>query len=410
MANTFDFLTAIKYLLEGKKVRGKDWIGSWLTIDKGTNSVYNERGQRLDAMQFMNINEWVVCDSDTDDYFSFTPDYKDIYVDEFASYTQDFEGWSMFSNNNWLLKFSNNYHPHVGDIVVYKDVADCRRELDALDYCPTGKIIRYNEYVVYVKFTNKEKIVELSIEELKQMCYIILNEYYLCDMPSTIYSNEDSISYTLNIRNNSDFYYTEFIATVTDSNNKMFDITLVDLCMNYHWNDNSFFPEFDVNEFKKTLASEPDNLIDEIYEANDRLYASIPYGKVSPKEGDTVIPKEAEHYDERSKIIHSTPYDVDVVHDFVDNITNYDMHEFMEKFDKLIPNSMPTLVSRNGKLSNEDEIYYDYNDKQKETFIILSTRTGSFSTKGITIQRKNNPDDIYEISLRDLHRLFTWRI
>ena len=35
---------------------------------------------------------------------------------------------------------------------------------------------------------------------------------------------------------------------------------------------------------------------------------------------------------------------------------------------------------------------------------------GNFSKKGITIQRKNNPDDIYEISLRDLHRLFTWRI
>lgn len=151
-------------------------------------------------------------------------------------------------------------------------------------------------------------------------------------------------------------------------------------------------------------------MIDEIYEADDRLYASIPYGKVLPKEGDTVIPKEAEYYDDRSKIFHSTPYDVDVVHDFVDNITNYDMQEFMEKFDKLIPNSMPNLVSRNGKLSNGDEIYYDYNDKQKETFIILSTGTSSFSTKGITIQRKNNPDDIYEISLRDLHRLFTWKV
>lgn len=407
---TFDFLTAIKYLLEGKRVCGKDWIDSYLTINKDTKGVYNEHEQRLDVMHFMNINEWVVCDSDTDDYCSFTPDYKDIYVDEFTSYTQDFEGWSIPDNDNWLFKLSDNYHPHIGDIVVYKDVADCHREQGTLDLCPTGKIIKYNEYVVYVKFNNKEKIVELSKEELKQLCYIILNEHYLCDMPSTIYSNEDSISYTLNIKNNSDFYYTEFIATITDGDDRMFDITLVDLFMDYHWNDNSFFPEFDVNEFKKTLASEPDNLIDEIYEANDRLYASIPYGKVLPKEGDTVIPKEAEHYDERSKIIHSTPYDVDVLHDFVDNITNYDIQEFMEKFDKLISNSMPTLVSRNGKLSNEDEIYYDYNDKKKETFIILFTGTGSFSTKGITIQRKNNPDDIYEISLRDLHRLFTWRI
>jgi hypothetical protein len=190
----------------------------------------------------------------------------------------------------------------------------------------------------------------------------------------------------------------------------MSDITLVDLCMNYHWNDNSFFPEFDVNEFKKTLASEPDNLIDEIYEANDKLYASIPYGKVLPKEGDNVIPKDAEHYDDRSKILHATLYDVDIVHDFVDNITNYAINEFMEKFDKLIPNGMPSLISRNGKLSEHDEIYYEYGNKQKETFVILSTGTGSFSTKGITIQRKNNPDDIYEISLRDLHRLFTWRV
>ena len=67
---TFDFLTAIKYLLDGKKVRGKDWIGSCLILDKDTKCVYNERGQRLDVMQFMDIKEWVMCDSDINDYFS----------------------------------------------------------------------------------------------------------------------------------------------------------------------------------------------------------------------------------------------------------------------------------------------------------------------------------------------------
>jgi len=409
MNETFDFLTAIKYLLDGKKVRGKDWIGTYLMLDKDTKCVYNERGQRLDIIQFMNINEWVMCDSDTEDYFQFIPDYKDIYVDEFTSYTQDFEGWSMPDNDNWLFKFSNNYHPHVGDIIVYKDVADCHKELGTLDSCPTGKIIRYNEYVVYVRFTNKEQIVEMSREELKQMCYMVLNEYYLCNMPSTIYSNEDSIPYTLNIRNKSDFYYTEFIATVTDKDDEVLDITLVDLCMDYHWKDDSFLPTFDINEFKKTLADEPRNLIDVIFEANDKLYASIPYGKVLPKEGDTVIPKEDSEYENRCKILHATPYDVEVVHDFPDNVTNYDIHEFMEKFNKLIPNDMPTLVSRNGKLSNGDEIYYEYNTKQNETFLIIDVKIGNFSTKGITIQRKSNPDDIYEISLRDLHRLFTWK-
>ena len=36
MDKTFDFLTAIKHLLDGKKIRGKDWIGSWLMLDKDT--------------------------------------------------------------------------------------------------------------------------------------------------------------------------------------------------------------------------------------------------------------------------------------------------------------------------------------------------------------------------------------
>lgn len=31
MDKTFDFLNAIKHLLEGKKIRGKDWIGTYLT-------------------------------------------------------------------------------------------------------------------------------------------------------------------------------------------------------------------------------------------------------------------------------------------------------------------------------------------------------------------------------------------
>ena len=78
-------------------------------------------------------------------------------------------------------------------------------------------------------------------------------------------------------------------------------------------------------------------------------------------------------------------------------------------FNKLIPNNMPALVSRNGKLSTNDEIYYEYDAGQNETFLIIDIKIGNFSKKGITIQRKSNPDDIYEISLRDLHRLFTWK-
>ena len=176
MDKTFDFLTAIKHLLDGKKVRGIHWIGSWLMLDKDTKCVYNERGQRLDIVQFMNIEEWVMYDSDIYDYFQPIPNYKDIYVDEFTSYKYDFEGWPIPDIYNWLFKFSNNYHPHKGDIIVYKEVADYHRELKTLNACPVGKIINYNDYVVYVKFTNKETPVELSIEEMKQLCYIILNE------------------------------------------------------------------------------------------------------------------------------------------------------------------------------------------------------------------------------------------
>lgn len=421
MTDTFDFLTAIKYLLEGERVCGKDWIGSCLTIDKDTNGVYNERGQRLDIMQFMDIKEWrllgindvseTIIDTDKrESYFHYIPDYNDILIDEFTSYTTDFEGWSMPNYYNWIFKLTNNYCPHIDDTIVYADVADCHKEQNTLDSCPVGVITKYNDYVVFVKFSNKEKIVEFSREELKQLCYILLNEEHIPISVTTVYNNETNKPYTLHLKTTSDIDYYDIIGNVIDEHDNRTDITIVDLFMNYHWKDGSFIPEFDINEFKKTLESEPDNLIDEIYEANDRLYASIPYGKVLPKEGDTVIPKEAEHYDDRSKILHSTPYDVDVIHDFVDAITNYDIQEFMEKFDKLIPNGMPTLISRDGKLSNGDEIYYDYNNKQKETFVILSTGTGSFSTKGITIQRKNNPDDIYEISLRDLHRLFTWEV
>ena len=180
--------------------------------------------------------------------------------------------------------------------------------------------------------------------------------------------------------------------------------------MNYYWHDGSPLSKFDVNEFKKALNSEPDNLIGEILEAGDKLYASIPYGKVPPTEGDTVIPKNSKVFTDRSKIIHTTSYDVDILHNYMDDPYNYDIEEFTNLFNKLIPNNMPALVSRNGKLSTNDEIYYEYDAGQNETFLIIDVKIGNFSKKGITIQRKNNPDDIYEISLRDLHRLFTWRV
>jgi hypothetical protein len=409
MDKTFDFLTAIKHLLDGKKVHGKDWVNTYLMLDKDTKCVFNERGQRLDIMQFMNIEEWVMCDSDIDDHFQIISDYKDIYVDEFTSYKYDFEGWPIPDIDNWLFKFSNNYHPHKGDIIVYKEVADYHRELKTLDSCPVGKIINYNDYMVYVKFTNKETPVELSIEEMKQLCYIILNEDSYYNIPTTIYYNEDGSSFTTSIAFEDDMHYTDAVISIADVVNKISNITLVDLIMNYYWEDSPHLSKFDVNEFKKTLNDEPDNLIEEILESGDKLYASIPYGKVPPTEGDTVIPKNSKVFTDRSKIIHTTSYDVDILHYFMEDPYNYDIEEFTNLFNKLIPNNMPALVSRNGKLSTNDEIYYEYNAGQNETFLIIDIKIGNFSKKGITIQRKSNPDDIYEISLRDLHRLFTWK-
>ena len=63
---TFDFLTAIKYLLEGKKVRPATWIGcgykAYLDYDKDTRQVFNERGITLDIMQFSHLKEWEFVD------------------------------------------------------------------------------------------------------------------------------------------------------------------------------------------------------------------------------------------------------------------------------------------------------------------------------------------------------------
>jgi len=59
---TFDFPTAIKYLLEGKKVRPTTWVDcgykAYLDYDKDTRQVFNERGVTLDIMQFSHIGDW----------------------------------------------------------------------------------------------------------------------------------------------------------------------------------------------------------------------------------------------------------------------------------------------------------------------------------------------------------------
>ena len=217
----FDFLTAIKYLLEGKRVCGKDWIDSCLAVDKSTNGVYNERGQRLDVMQFMDIKKWRLLDDDdvsepepiiinTDNdrsYFYCMPDYNDILIDEFTSYTTDFEGWSMPNYYNWVFKLTNNYCPHVGDTIVYADVADCHKEQHTLDLCPVGVITKYNDYVVFVKFSNREEPVEFSREELKQLCYILLNEEHIPISLDNLYDNETNKHYTLHLKTTSDIDY-----------------------------------------------------------------------------------------------------------------------------------------------------------------------------------------------------------
>lgn len=424
MNETFDFLTALKYLLEGKRICAKDWVGSCLAIDRATNGVYNERGQRLDIMQFMNIKEWrlldigdvsesepIIINTDNDQsYFYSIPDYRDIFIAEFTSYKEDFEGWSIPDYYNWIFKFTDNYHPHIGDIVVYADVAECHKERDTLDLCPTGEIVQYNDYVVYVKFSNKENIVEFSRQELKQICYLQLNELSLYLPQIDVYDNITSEHYRLNIKENSDIDYNEFIGTITDRNDNVTDITIVDLFMNYYWDDVASMPKFDVNKFKKTLEDESQISVHKLYETDDELYASIFYGKVPPKDGDNVISKDKSNYDECCKIFSATKHDITIISNSMYNIENYTMAEFTTFFNKIIPLHMPNLISKNGRLSNESEIYYEYGYGQKETFIVLNVNIKSFSAKGITIQRKNNPDDIYDISLITLHRLFTWEV
>lgn len=422
---TFDFLTAIKYLLEGKRVCGKDWIDSYLTINKDTKGVYNEHEQRLDVMQFMNINKWILLDNDdvsepepyiinTDSdqsYFCCMPDYNDILIDEFTSYTTDFEGWSIPNYYNWVFKLTNSYCPHVGDTIVYADVANCYKEQHTLDLCPVGVITKYNDYVVFVKFSNKEEIVELSREELKQLCYILLNEEHIPSSVTTIYNNETNKPYTLHLKTTSDIDYYDVIGNVIDDYDNRTDITIVDLFMNYHWGDKLAKPEFDTNEFKKALAKDEEvSTIDEIFEANDTFYASIPYGKVMPKEGDFVVLKSEHNYNNRAMICSTDTKNVFIINDYSKPVESIPMDEFIARYDKVIKDAMPALVSRHGNLGVNDKIYYEYVTGQKESFIILSVGISGFATKGITIQREEDPNDIYEISLINLHRLFTWRI
>lgn len=63
---TFDFSTAIKYLLEGKKVRPATWVDcgykTYLDYDKDTRQVFNEKGITLDIMQFSYLEDWELVD------------------------------------------------------------------------------------------------------------------------------------------------------------------------------------------------------------------------------------------------------------------------------------------------------------------------------------------------------------
>lgn len=63
---TFDFPTAIKHLLEGKKVRPTTWIDcgykAYLDYDWDTRQVFNEKGMTLDIMQFSRISDWELVD------------------------------------------------------------------------------------------------------------------------------------------------------------------------------------------------------------------------------------------------------------------------------------------------------------------------------------------------------------
>lgn len=99
-----------------------------------------------------------------------------------------------------------------------------------------------------------------------------------------------------------------------------------------------------------------------------------------------------------------------IINDYSRPVESIPMDEFIAKYDKVIKDAMPALVSRHENLGVNDKIYYEYVTGQKESFIILSVGISGFATKGITIQREEDPNDIYEISLINLHRLFTWRI
>ena len=63
---TFDFPTAIKYLLEGKKVCPKNWTDNhsdeYFIYDKDTCRIFNEKGIMLDIMQFSNLKEWKIVE------------------------------------------------------------------------------------------------------------------------------------------------------------------------------------------------------------------------------------------------------------------------------------------------------------------------------------------------------------
>lgn len=63
---TFDFPTAIKHLLEGKKVRPTTWTDcgyeTYLDYDWDTRQVFNEKGMTLDIMQFSRIRDWELVD------------------------------------------------------------------------------------------------------------------------------------------------------------------------------------------------------------------------------------------------------------------------------------------------------------------------------------------------------------
>lgn len=59
---TFGFIQAIQYLIQGYTVVPTNWIMvdgfSWFTLDKQIGQVFDNRGFAIDIMQFYHIDKW----------------------------------------------------------------------------------------------------------------------------------------------------------------------------------------------------------------------------------------------------------------------------------------------------------------------------------------------------------------